>query len=546
MREWWRGAVMYQIYPRSFLDTNGDGIGDLAGVTAKLDHIADLGVDGIWISPFFKSPMKDFGYDVSDYRDVDPMFGTLEDFDRLVDKAHSLGLKVIIDQVISHTSDQHPWFTESRSSRDNPKADWFVWANAKPDGNPPNNWLSIFGGSAWQWDTRRRQYYMHNFLTQQPDLNLHNPEVQQAVLDVLEFWLQRGADGFRLDTANFYMHDRMLRDNPGKPADRAPTGDDRADNPYYMQLHLYDKSQPENLMFLRKMRELMNRYPDRMAVAEIGDDDPIGRTAEYVQADLLHTAYNFSLLNENFSAAHIATALIAFEQATTDGWPSWAFSNHDVKRVPTRWGGAESDPRLSRLLVALLTSLRGTAFLYQGEELGLPEADVPYDKLQDPYGITFWPDFRGRDGCRTPMPWQAEAPQAGFSTAEPWLPIPEAHRRLAADAQARDPESTLAFTRQFLRWRRSHPAFAAGALRFLDTADGVLAFERVLEDERILCVFNLTGETRIWTAPPVQIAPTDAPGLGARLDGGRVALPPYAAFFGALAAEAIEAERSAA
>ncbi|WP_051247872.1 alpha-glucosidase family protein [Inquilinus limosus] len=546
MREWWRGAVMYQIYPRSFLDTNGDGIGDLAGITAKLDYIADLGVDGIWISPFFKSPMKDFGYDVSDYRDVDPMFGTLQDFDRLVEKAHALGLKVIIDQVISHTSDQHPWFAESRSSRDNPKADWFIWANPKPDGNPPNNWLSIFGGSAWQWDTRRRQYYMHNFLVQQPDLNLHNPEVQEAVLSVLEFWLQRGADGFRLDTANFYMHDRLLRDNPGKPADRTLSGDERLDNPYYMQFHQYDKSQPENMLFLRRMRALMNRYPDKMAVAEIGDDDPIGRTAEYVQADLLHTAYNFSLLNDNFSAAHIAASLTAFEQATTDGWPSWAFSNHDVRRVLSRWGGPEADPRLARLLIALLTSLRGTAFLYQGEELGLPEAEVPYERLQDPYGITFWPEFKGRDGCRTPMPWEAETPQAGFSSAEPWLPIPDAHRRLAVSAQAHDPDSTLAFTRQFLRWRRTRPAFATGSLRFLDTADGVLAFERRLEDERILCVFNLTGETRIWTAPPAEIAPTDAPGLGARLDNGRVALPPYAAFFGALAAEAAQPERSAA
>lgn len=546
MREWWRGAVMYQIYPRSFLDTNGDGVGDLAGITARLDYIADLGVDGIWISPFFRSPMKDFGYDVSDYCDVDPIFGTLADFDRLVERAHELGLKVIIDQVISHTSEEHPWFTESRANRDNPKADWFVWANPKPDGSAPNNWLSIFGGSAWQWDTRRRQYYMHNFLVQQPDLNLHNPEVQDAVLAALEFWLERGVDGFRLDTANFYMHDRLLRDNPAKPADVAPTGDERPDNPYFMQFHRYDKSQPENLLFLRRMRELMNRYPGRMAVAEIGDDDPIGRTAEYVQADLLHTAYNFSLLNDNFSAAHIAAALTAFEQATSDGWPSWAFSNHDVKRAVSRWGGRKPDPRLARMLVALVASLRGTAFLYQGEELGLPEADVPYEKLQDPYGITFWPDFKGRDGCRTPIPWEAEAPAAGFSTAEPWLPVPQAHRALAVSAQTHDPASTLAFTRQFLRWRRSHPAFAAGSIKFLDTADGVLAFERGLEGDRILCVFNLSGETRIWTAPDAGVTAADAPGLGAQLGDGRVALPPYGAFFGTLTADAIRTEQNAA
>ncbi len=289
--EWWRGGVIYQIYPRSYQDSNGDGVGDLPGITARLEHVAQLGADGIWLSPFFKSPMKDFGYDVSDYRDVDPMFGTLDDFRALVARAHELGLKVMIDQVLSHTSDQHPWFKESRSSRDNPKADWYVWADAKDDGNPPNNWLSIFGGSSWQWDTGRLQYYMHNFLSSQPDLNFHHPDVQQALLDDVRFWLELGVDGYRLDTANFYFHDRELRSNPGRGQPRADDPAVDAVNPYGWQRHLYDKSQPENLEFLRRLRALLDEYPHTTMVGEIGDDDGLGRMAEYTSGgDKLHMA----------------------------------------------------------------------------------------------------------------------------------------------------------------------------------------------------------------------------------------------------------------
>ena len=363
---WWRGGVIYQIYPRSFQDSNGDGIGDLPGITQRLDHIAALGADGIWISPFFKSPMKDFGYDVSDYNDVDPMFGTLDDFRALVARAHALGLKVMIDQVLSHCSDQHPWFVESRSSRDNPKADWFVWADAKDDGNPPNNWLSIFGGSAWQWDTRRCQYYLHNFLTSQPDLNFHHPAVQDALLDTVKFWLDLGVDGYRLDTVNFFFHDAQLRDNPGRGAPDPSNPDPAVNpyNPYGWQRHVYDKSRPENLPFLQRLRALLDQYPDTTMVGEIGDDDGLARVAEYTAGgEKLHMAYCFDLLGEAHDAPFLHGFLSRFNTIVGDGWPCWALSNHDVVRSATRWGGPNPDPRLLRLAAPVPEAMYGTAAL---------------------------------------------------------------------------------------------------------------------------------------------------------------------------------------
>ena len=367
---WWRGGVIYQIYPRSFADSNGDGIGDLPGITARLEHVARLGADGIWLSPFFRSPMKDFGYDVSDYCDVEPMFGTLDDFRALVARAHALGLKVMIDQVLSHTSDQHPWFVESRASRDNPKADWYVWADARDDGTPPNNWLSIFGGSAWQWDTRRCQYYLHNFLTSQPDLNFHNPAVQDAILATVRFWLDLGVDGYRLDTANFYFHDAELRSNPGRGAPDPNKPDPAVNpfNPYGWQRHLYDKSRPENLVFLQRLRALLDQYPDTTMVGEIGDDDGLARVAEYTAGgDKLHMAYCFDLLGERHDAPFVHGVLERFGRIVGSGWPCWALSNHDVTRVATRWGGPEPDPALLRLALALQASLRGSVCLFQGE-----------------------------------------------------------------------------------------------------------------------------------------------------------------------------------
>ncbi|WP_296511090.1 alpha-glucosidase family protein [Rhodoferax sp.] len=539
---WWRGGVIYQIYPRSYADSNGDGIGDLAGITAKLDYVAELGADGIWLSPFFKSPMKDFGYDVSDYCDVDPMFGTIDDFKQLVDRAHSLGLKVMIDQVLSHSSDQHPWFVESRSSLDNPKADWYIWADAKPDGNPPNNWLSIFGGSAWQWDTRRCQYYMHNFLTSQPDLNFHNPEVQRALLATVKFWLDLGVDGYRLDTANFYFHDAQLRDNPARGR---PDGEDpavNAVNPYGWQWHQHDKSQPENLAFLRELRALLDAYPDTTMVGEIGDDDGLARVAEYTSGgDKLHMAYCFDLLGTAHSAAHFRGFVKRFEEVAPGGWPCWALSNHDVVRVATRWAStaAVAAPDLLRLGAALQMSLRGSPCIYQGDELGLPEADIAFEDLQDPYGITMWPEFKGRDGCRTPMPWLSGRADLGFSSAsvtssKPWLPVAATHHALTAEAQIQDPASLLHFYRNLLRWRKTQPCLVSGTLEVLDAHPQVLTYVRRHEGFTMVCVFNFSPEPAQWSVPSAfaDLSRVEGSGLAdVAIVGGVLQLPAWGGAF---------------
>ncbi|CAD5366264.1 putative alpha-glucosidase [Rubrivivax sp. A210] len=522
---WWRGGVIYQIYPRSFQDSNGDGIGDLPGITRRLEHVARLGADAIWLSPFFKSPMKDFGYDISDYRDVDPMFGTLADFRTLVDRAHALGLKVMVDQVYSHTSDQHPWFVESRASRSNARADWYVWADARDDGTPPNNWLSIFGGSAWQWDTRRRQYYLHNFLTSQPDLNFHHPEVQQAVLDCVKFWLDFGVDGYRLDVVNFYFHDRLLRDNPARGA---PDGSDPAvpaANPYGWQWHRHDKSQPENLAFLQRLRALVDAYPDTTMVGEIGDDDGLARVAEYTSGgDKLHMAYCFDLLGTAHDAPFLHRVFARFAEVAGSGWPCWAISNHDITRVATRWSGVAAPaalPALLRAAAALQASLRGSLCIYQGDELGLPEAEIAFEDLQDPYGITMWPEFKGRDGCRTPMPWEAGPPDLGFGGtahgARPWLPVAESQRALAVDRQEGDPQSLLNFYRQLLAWRRTQPALVHGEMELLPRHPQVLAFVRSHQGQRLLCAFNFSDGPATLAAPG---ALTPLEGSGA--SGGRV------------------------
>jgi alpha-glucosidase len=507
--DWWRGAVIYQIYPRSFMDSNGDGIGDLPGITSRLEHVARLGVDAIWVSPFFRSPMKDFGYDVSDYRAVDPLFGTLADFDAMLARMHALGLKLIIDQVLSHTSDQHAWFTESRSSRDNPKADWYVWADPKPDGTPPTNWLSVFGGSAWQWDARRRQYYLHSFLAEQPDLNFHSAEVQQALLGEVRFWCERGVDGFRFDACNHQFHDALLRDNP--PASLASIDEVstvRADNPYAMQQHLYDKSQSENLAFLKSLRRLLDGY-GAVALGEVGDENAPPVMAQYTElGKRLHLAYSFSLLTAEHSPKHLRHQVEALDHALapTGGWGCWAVSNHDVPRVATRWSGGAlphsplhtpPDTRRDRLWLALLLTLRGSASIYQGEELGLPEAEVPFELLQDPYGRAFWPEFKGRDGCRTPLAWNAESPHGGFTTGTPWLPVYGAHLPLAVEQQADDPDSMLAFSRALLHWRRTQPLLRTGDITFFDTPsapDALLHFERRSDKQALHAVFNFSGE----------------------------------------------------
>jgi alpha-glucosidase len=543
--DWWRGAALYQVYPRSFQDSDGDGVGDLAGILSRLDYVAGLGVSGVWLSPFFRSPMRDFGYDVSDHCSVDPLFGTLGDFDAVVARAHALGLKVIIDQVWSHTALEHPWFAASRSSRDDPKADWYVWADAKPDGSPPNNWQSWMGGPAWTWEPRRRQYYLHNFLPQMPDLNFHCASVQQAILDIARFWLERGVDGFRLDTANLYFHDRALRDNP--PLSPAQAGD----SPVLMQRHLHNANQPETLPFLEKLRALLDSYPGRMAVAEIGGADGLPGMIEYTRGHRrLHTAYSFALLGDRHEPQYVAQCLAPWQQ--DEGllaWPSWAFSNHDAPRVATRWGagvdggfafGGTSGAPTSlpvaasettpHLYLALLAALRGTIFLYQGEELGLPQSAIAFEDLQDPFGKAHWPQHKGRDGCRTPMPWQADLAHAGFTSGMPWLPADPAHRELAVDVQESDASSSLWLTRRLLELRRLHPALRLGSFEVELADDSLLVVRRRHDGDALWIAFNFGGAART-VQPPANPRTTLLSLQMARLREGRVELPPHSAVF---------------
>ena len=518
MTEWWRDAVIYQIYPRSFQDSNGDGIGDLPGITRRLDHVAALGADAIWLSPIFTSPQKDMGYDVSDYTDIDPLFGSLADFDALVTRAHDLGIKVIIDQVISHSSDKHPWFAESRSSRDNDKADWYVWADPRPDGTPPTNWPSVFGGPAWEWDARRKQYYLHNFLIEQPDLNMWNPAVQDALLETMRFWLERGVDGFRLDTVNYYFHDRKLRANPPNPDYDGP-------ETYPRQLHVRSKNQPQNIPFLKRMRALTDEFPDRMMVGEVGDG---GQTAIDIMAaytagtDRLHMCYSFEMLSPEFTAAHFRKCIEGVQIGAPDGHSCWSFSNHDVMRHVSRWAKYAADPdTLARQSAAMLMSFPGTICIYQGEELGQTETTLVYEELTDPPALRFWPEVKGRDGCRTPMVWDADQPHAGFSEGTPWLPVKPAQAAHAVAAQE-GTDSVLAAYRDTIAFRKSQPALRWGDTRFLDLPEPVLAFTRTQDERSLTCVFNLSAEP--VTLNLSQDSALCGPGH-ATLDGRSLSLP---------------------
>ncbi|WP_084238614.1 alpha-glucosidase [Sphingomonas asaccharolytica] len=493
-REWWRGAAIYQIYPRSFADTNGDGIGDLPGITAHLDHVASLGVDAIWLSPFFTSPMLDFGYDVADYCDVDPIFGTLADFDALVARAHALGLKVLIDQVYSHSSDRHPWFLESRTDRTNPKADWYVWADARPDGTPPNNWQSVFGGPAWTWSAPRRQYYMHNFLPEQPQLHMHLPAVQDAMLDVAKFWLDRGVDGFRIDAINFSMHDPALTDNPSAPPGPRTRSFD-------FQLHVHNQSQPEIPAFLERLRALLDRYGATFTVAEVGGPSPEAEMHAFTQGDRrLNSAYGFNFLYaDKLTPALVRDALAQWPDTPGTGWPSWAFENHDAPRAISRWAAPQHRDAFARMKLMLLVSLRGNIFLYNGEELGLTQVDIPFEALRDPEAIANWPLTLSRDGARTPMPWRGDAnDHAGFSSGAPWLPIGADHLALAVDRQNQDPQSLLNLTRHFLAFRHASDALMRGDAHVIEASETVLAIERSAADETMLCVFNMSPEPVDW------------------------------------------------
>lgn len=490
MQEWWRDAVIYQIYPRSFQDSDADGIGDLPGITRRLDHVASLGVDAIWLSPIFTSPMKDMGYDVSNYTDIDPLFGTLTDFDALIARAHELGLKVIIDQVISHSSDKHPWFAESRTSRDNATADWYVWADPNPDGTPPNNWPSVFGGPAWEWEPRRRQYYLHNFLIEQPDLNFWNRDVQDTLLETMRFWLERGVDGFRLDTVNYYFNDARLRNNPGNPDHTGP-------ETYGFQQHIYSKNRPENVAFLKRMRALTDQYDARMMVGEVGDggETAIRIMGEYTAGDdRLHMCYSFEMLSPDFTAAHFRRTIEGVRKRAPDAHSCWSFSNHDVIRHVTRWAKNADDLKaLARQSIAMLASFPGTLCLYQGEELGQTETDLVYEELTDPPALRFWPEVKGRDGCRTPMVWD-ETANAGFTEGKPWLPVKPEQAGRAVSLEQADNDSVLAAYRATLAFRKQHPPLRWGDIEFLDLPEPLLAFRRSHDGQVLTCVFNLSKQ----------------------------------------------------
>ncbi|QMU57320.1 MAG: alpha-glucosidase [Boseongicola sp.] len=520
MSEWWKSAVIYQVYPRSFQDDNGDGIGDLSGVTRRLPYIASLGVDVIWLSPFFKSPMNDMGYDISDATDVDPLFGDLADFDEMLAASHALGLKVIIDQVPSHTAEVHDWFAQSRSAKEGPKSDWYVWVDAKKDGTPPNNWLSVFGGPAWSWEPRRKQYYLHSFLSSQPQLNFHNEEVVQATLDGMQFWLDRGVDGFRLDSINYPYFDPQFRDNPPEPE---ATEDDWV-NLYNVQRHQFDKTQPENLKFLERVRSLVDGYPGCMLVGEVGE----GRRGaeimrDYTAENRLHMAYSFEMLGPDYTPEHFAKCVGGFFDGSSVGWPCWAFSNHDVERHAGRWGNENFANDVAKQAIALMVSLEGTKCLYQGEELGQVETDLEYSEIIDPPGLKFWPEYKGRDGCRTPMVWDSTASNAGFSSQDPWLPIKPAQELRSVNIQEDDPNSVLVHYRTVLGFYAQSNCLRSGETEFLEISEQLLVFNRS-DAETLLCVFNLCDAAMHYSIPAMGelIGPSNA-----HIDAKRIELPPF-------------------
>jgi len=505
--EWWKRGVIYQVYPRSFQDTDGDGVGDLQGIRQRLGHFQTLGVDGVWISPIFVSPMADFGYDIADYRAIDPLFGTLRDFDALVADAHGRGLKLILDLVPNHTSDQHPWFIESRSSRDNPKRDWYIWRDARPDGSPPNNWLSNFGGSGWQWDEATGQFYYHAYLTQQPDLNWRNPEVRAAIFDVMRFWLDRGVDGFRVDVMWHLIKDDQFRDNPPNPEWRpGMPGIERL-------LETYSTDRPEVHGVVAEMRRVVDAYPDRVLIGEIYLS--VDRLVTYYgpHLDGANLPFNFQLLRAHWSAEEIGRIVRDYEAALPEGaWPNWVLSNHDRHRLASRVGPAQA-----RVAAMLLLTLRGTPTIYYGDDVGLKQVPIPPDRVQDPWEKNEPGLGLGRDPCRTPMPWDT-SPNAGFTTGEPWLPLNPDWKTRNVATESADPGSMLELYRRLLALRRSSQALSLGDYVEISARNGVLVYERRTADERILVVLNLTPEIRTAMLPPnvrwTSLLFTTRPGAG--------------------------------
>jgi alpha-glucosidase len=491
---WWQRGIIYQIYPRSFMDSNGDGVGDLPGIISQLDYLQWLGVDAIWISPIFPSPMADFGYDVSNYTDIHPLFGTLADFDRLVAEAHRRHLKVILDYVPNHTSDQHHWFIASRASPHNPRRDWYIWRDPAPDGGPPNNWRSVFGGSAWEWDAPTSQYYYHAYLKEQPDLNWWNPEVQAAMLDVLRFWLERGVDGFRLDALRQLIKDDQLRDNPPNPAYHPGQG------PYDALLPVYTTDRPEVHEIIALMRRIVDAYDERLLIGELYL--PIERLVTYygVRGSGIHLPFNFHLIHVPWQARHIEKLIKVYEAALPpDGWPNWVFGNHDQHRLATRIGSAQG-----RVAAVLLLTLRGTPTLYYGDELGMHDVAIPPALVQDPWEKNVPGLGLGRDPERTPMQWDSSA-HAGFTTGTPWLPVATDYQTVNVTVERDDPMSMLTLYRRLIALRRATPALSVGSYVGLDAHDDLLAYVRTQAGQRCLVVLNLGPQPQLFESRQVEI-----------------------------------------
>ncbi|MGH6872294.1 MAG: alpha-amylase family glycosyl hydrolase [Rhizomicrobium sp.] len=524
---WWRGAVIYQIYIRSFADGNGDGQGDFAGLISRLDYLASLGIDAIWLSPIHPSPDRDWGYDVSDYDGIHPDYGSDADFDRLLAEAHARGLRVLTDEVLAHTSDEHAWFLDSL--RRGEKADWYVWHDPKADGTVPNNWLSAFAGPAWAYQPMRRQYYHHKFLRQQPKLNWRNPAAKQAALAVLDRWLARGVDGFRLDVANAYLHDASLTDNPPVPeGERTAHSWMHAPN---LQHHWHDSNLPEEIAALDDIRRTVDRYPDRFVMGEFSEEPE--RCGCFAPSDTgLHSGYSFPLLEARKLGPEFIRRHFAMLERHPGHWPAIAFCNHDIMRTLTRFGGPDAPPALARMMLALLLSLKGTALIYQGEELGLPQATLRRDQLKDPVGDLYYPYTGGRDGCRTPMPWDGQAPNLGFSTGTPWLPVSPMHAAFAVSVQDGDPASTLSFVRFVLGARRECAALRLGDITFIDTPGAVLGFTREHGGERVRCLFNMCPAASTLTGVTHDAEGTIAASGETLVSAGTWVMSPYAAWIG--------------
>jgi len=492
---WWATGVIYQIYPRSYQDSNGDGVGDLAGIEARLDYGAQLGVDAIWLSPIFPSPMADFGYDVADYCGIEPVFGDLAAFDRLLGAAHARGLKLLLDFVPNHSADQHPWFIESRSSRSSPKRDWYIWRDAAPGGGPPNNWVSDFGGSSWEWDAATGQYYLHAFLKEQPDLNWRNPDVRAAMLDVLRFWLDRGVDGFRIDVLWHIIKAEGLPDNPRNP-DWTP---EQTERDRLIQLHSTD--QPEAHAISAAFRQLVDSYGDRVLIGEIFlPNDRRARWYGTPDAPQVHLPFNFQLTEAVWDASVLRRIIADYEASLPAfGWPNWVIGSHDAPRIAARIGEAQA-----RVAAMLLLTLRGTPTLYQGDELGIGKVAIPPDRMRDPQHFRQPTLDIGRDRSRTPMPWDQSA-FAGFSTVEPWLPLNDDWPVRNVTAQDADPGSMLSLYRSLLALRRAEAALSVGDLALTDGPDGVLAYERGHGDRRLRVLLNLTPHavTFDWSGTPL-------------------------------------------